>query len=326
MELEGNGAYPQPIRPGLTRVGWIGVGVMGAAMAARLCTAGYSVSVYARTPSKVEHLRRLGAHFVPSPADAARSADVVFTMVGHPSDVRETLLHRTSGALAVLPPGGVAVDCTSSDPALAREIEAVAAAKGCWTVDAPVSGGDAGARDGTLAILAGGNEGVVRWLSPLFEKLGSVTWMGPAGNGQSSKIANQIAISGTILGLSEAMVFAERAALVVPLFLDAVRCGAAGSRALEIFGKRMTRRDFAPGGLAEYVVKDLGMGLRRGGEGEGNFGGGEGRGVAGDGIVPAVVPGDGGQWGREDGQPWADHCHRETKREADIDAAQGGTV
>lgn len=202
----------------------------------------------------------------------------------------------------------------------------MAAAKGCWTVDAPVSGGDAGARDGTLAILAGGNEGVVRWLSPLFEKLGSVTWMGPAGNGQSSKIANQIAISGTILGLSEAMVFAERAALVVPLFLDAVRCGAAGSRALEIFGKRMTRRDFAPGGLAEYVVKDLGMGLRRGGEGEGNFGGGEGRGVAGDGIVPAVVPGDGGQWGREDGQPWADHCHRETKREADIDAAQGGTV
>ncbi|THU46537.1 hypothetical protein C4D60_Mb09t05980 [Musa balbisiana] len=265
--MEESRGYPRPIGPGVTRVGWIGAGVMGAAMAARLRTAGYAVAIYARTPSKADHLRRLGAHLVPSPADAARSADVLFTMVGHPSDVREALLDPASGALAAIPPGGVLVDCTSSDPALAREVAAAARARGCWAVDAPVSGGDVGARDGTLAILAGGDEGVVHWLLPLFEALGRATWMGPAGSGQSSKIANQITIGGTILGLSEAIVFAGRAGLDVPRFLDAVRGGAAGSRAMEIFGERMARRDFAPGGFAEYMVKDLGMGLRGGEDG-----------------------------------------------------------
>ncbi|WOL14516.1 hypothetical protein Cni_G23296 [Canna indica] len=265
--MGGSGGYPQPIRPGLTRVGWIGAGVMGAAMAARLSAAGYDVAVYARTPSKAEHLCRLGARLAPSPADAARSADVVFTIVSNPSDVREVVLHPASGALAAITPGGVLVDCTSSDPALAREIAASAGAKGCWAVDAPVSGGDVGARDGTLAILAGGDEGVVQWLLPLFETLGRATWMGPAGSGQSSKIANQIAIGGTLLGLSEATVFAERAGLDVSQFLHAVRGGAAGSRAMEIFGERIVRRDFS-GGFAGYMVKDLGMGLRGGGGGE----------------------------------------------------------
>lgn len=130
---------------------------------------------------------------------------------------------------------------------------------GCWAVDAPVSGGDIGARDGKLAILGGGDAGVVNWLSPLFEVLGKVTYVGEAGCGQSCKIANQIAIGANLMGLSEGLVFAERAGLDLKQFVEAVRGGAAGSRAMELFGERMIGRDFRPGGFAEYMVKDLGM-------------------------------------------------------------------
>lgn len=240
---------------------------MGAAMAGRIQSAGYALTVYARTPSKAADLARLGAQVVSSPADAARSSDVVFTMVGHPSDVRSVVLDPSSGILSTLPPGGVLVDTTSSDPALAREIAAAAWSKKCWAVDAPVSGGDVGARDGKLAILAGGDEKVIEWLSPLFEIMGKATRMGEAGSGQSSKIANQIAVGGSLLGLSEALVFAEKAGLEKRVFLEAVRGGAAGSGVMEIFGERMVDRDFRPGGFVEYLVKDLGMALG-GGEAE----------------------------------------------------------
>lgn len=128
-------------------------------------------------------------------------------------------------------------------------------------MDAPVSGGDVGARDGTLAILAGGDQAVVEWLTPLFDVLGKATYMGTAGCGQSCKIANQIVVGANLLGLSEGMVFAERAGLDVCKWMDAVRGGAAGSKVMEIFGQRMIERDFKPGGYAEYMVKDMGMGV-----------------------------------------------------------------
>ncbi|VAH25303.1 unnamed protein product [Triticum turgidum subsp. durum] len=247
--------YPAQVRRGRTRVGWIGIGVMGGAMATRLLAAGFTVTAYARTSVKADALVAAGASVADSPASVAAASDVVFTMVSDPGDV------RASGALAGLRPGGVLVDCTSSSPSLAREIAAAARSAGCHAVDAPVSGGDAGARDGTLAILAGGDEAVVAWLAPLFAHLGTPTHMSPPGSGQSSKIANQIAVAGAVVGLSDA------AGLDARLFLDAVSKGAAGSRVMDIFGTRAVSRDFASGpgsGSARYIIKDLGMALEIG--------------------------------------------------------------
>ncbi|XP_068307432.1 probable 3-hydroxyisobutyrate dehydrogenase-like 2, mitochondrial [Pyrus communis] len=253
--------YPNPISPTRTRVGWIGIGVMGAAMATRLLSACYSVTVYARTPSKAQPLQFLGAQLADSPFHLAQLCDVVFTMVGHPQDVRSNVLHPETGILSGISPNSVTVDMTSSHPALAREIFTAARAKNCWSVDAPVSGGDIGAREGKLAILAGGDASVVEWLAPLFDILGKATYVGPAGSGQSCKIANQIVVGGNLLGLSEGLVFAEQAGLDVRQFMEAVRGGAAGSMVMELFGERMIGRDFRPGGFAEYMVKDLGMGV-----------------------------------------------------------------
>ncbi|KAI4298997.1 hypothetical protein L6164_032497 [Bauhinia variegata] len=252
--------YPNPITPAETRIGWIGLGVMGAAMASRLLSAGYSVTIYARNPSKTLALQSQGAHLANSPAQVAQSSNVVFTMVGHPSDVQSVVL-EPNGVLSGLSPNCVTVDMTSSHPDLAREIFRAAGAKGSWSVDAPVSGGDIGARDGKLAIFAAGDAGVVKWLEPLFQIMGKVTYMGQAGCGQSCKIANQITIGANLIGLSEGLVFAERAGLDLKQFMDAIRGGAAGSNALELFGERMIQKDFRPGGFAEYMVKDLGMGL-----------------------------------------------------------------
>ncbi|GER26737.1 6-phosphogluconate dehydrogenase family protein [Striga asiatica] len=251
-----SGHYPASIHPTRTRIGWIGIGVMGGAMAARLISAGYSLSIYARSPSKAASLLSLGASLAASPADLAASSDVVFTMIGHPSDVQTLVLDTL---LPSLDPGTVIVDHTSSHPALARRIYRSALERRCYSVDAPVSGGDVGARDGRLAIFAGGDAEVVQWLKPLFDILGKVNYMGGAGKGHSCKIANQIGVGVNLLGLSEGLVFAGKSGLDKEKFLEAVGGGAAGSMAMELFGKRMVERDFRPGGFAEYIVKDLGM-------------------------------------------------------------------
>ncbi|XP_042477214.1 probable 3-hydroxyisobutyrate dehydrogenase-like 3, mitochondrial [Macadamia integrifolia] len=252
--------YPKPISPSQTRVGWIGIGVMGAAMASRVISAGYTLTVYARTPEKARGLQERGALLANSPADLARKSDVVFTMIGHPSDVRSVML-GDEGVLSGLGEGGVVVDTTSSHPVLAREIASTARERGCWAIDAPVSGGDNGARDGKLAIFAGGDEGVVRWLSPLFEAMGRATYMGGPGCGQSCKIANQITVCANLLGLGEGLVFAEKAGLDLKQFMNSIRGGAAGSMAMELFGERVIDRDFRAGGFVDYVTKDLGMAL-----------------------------------------------------------------
>lgn len=252
--------YPNPITASETRIGFIGIGVMGGAMASRLLSAGYTLSFYARNPSHPNSLalQSDGATLAASPSHLAQSSDVVFTMLGHPSDVRSVLL---DAVIPSLRPNSVAVDTTSSHPDLAREISAAARARNVYSVDAPVSGGDIGARDGKLAIFAAGEASVVEWLQPLFGILGKATYMGPAGCGQSCKIANQITIGANLVGVSEGLVFAKRAGLDLEQFVEAIRNGAAGSKALELFGERMIRRDFRPGGYAEYQVKDLGMGV-----------------------------------------------------------------
>ncbi|KAL5708220.1 hypothetical protein ACHQM5_019039 [Ranunculus cassubicifolius] len=248
------------LNPKEIRVGWIGIGVMGGAMASRLLSAGYNVTVFARSPEKARDLASQGACIVNSIAEVASTSDVLFTMLGHPSDVRSVILDD-HGVLLNLGKGGVVVDHTSSHPDLAKEISAFAKSKGCWAVDAPVSGGDIGARDGKLAIFAGGDCNVVNWLTPLFEILGKPTYVGESGCGQSCKIANQITVGANIVGLSEALVFAEETGLDLKQFMESIRGGAAGSKVMELFGERMIGRDFTAGGFAEYMVTDLGMGL-----------------------------------------------------------------
>ncbi|KAH1030735.1 hypothetical protein J1N35_042909 [Gossypium stocksii] len=252
--------YPKPISPTQTRIGWIGIGVMGAAMASHLLSAGYSLTIYARSPSKASSLLSQGAHLAHSPHQLARQSDVVFTMVGNPQDVNEIVL-QPNGILSTLNPGAVIVDHTSSSPSLARQIYASAREKGCWSVDAPVSGGDIGAREGKLAIFAGGERPVVEWLTPLLDLMGRVTYMGEAGCGQSCKIGNQIMVGANLMGLSEGFVFAEKAGLELSKYMEAIRGGGAGSMAMELFGRRMIERDFKPGAFVEYMVKDLGMGV-----------------------------------------------------------------
>ncbi|KAK7398994.1 hypothetical protein VNO78_10169 [Psophocarpus tetragonolobus] len=255
-------AATEPISPSNTRVGWIGTGVMGQSMCAHLIRAGYSLTVFNRTASKAKALVDLGAQLAPSPHAVAARSDVVFSMVGYPSDVRSVLLHPTSGALAGLRGGGVLVDMTTSEPSLAVEIWEAAVAKGCESVDAPVSGGDVGAKKGKLAIFAGGEEGTVKRLEALLCHLGKVKYMGGSGKGQFAKLANQVTIGSTMVGLVEGMMYAHKAGLDVALYLEAISTGAAGSKSLDLYGSRILSRDFEPGFFVNHFVKDLGICLK----------------------------------------------------------------
>ncbi|KAF5743003.1 6-phosphogluconate dehydrogenase family protein [Tripterygium wilfordii] len=252
----------EPASPSNTRVGWIGTGVMGRSMCGHLIKAGYTVTVFNRTLSKAYPLVNLGAKLADSPHAVASQSDVIFSIVGFPSDVRSVLVDPTYGALSALRPGGVLVDMTTSDPSLAVEIAAAASAKGCSAIDAPVSGGDRGAQNGTLAIFTGGDEEVVHRLNPLFALMGKVNYMGGPGKGQYAKLANQITIASTMVGLVEGIVYAFKAGLDVGLYLDAISTGAAGSKSLDLYGSRIMRRDFDPGFFVNHFVKDLGICLK----------------------------------------------------------------
>lgn len=252
----------QPITAATTRIGWVGTGVMGRSMCAHLIRAGFSLTVFNRTLSKAQPLLDLGASLASSPSSLASQSDVVFSIVGFPSDVRSVLLDPTSGALSGLRPGGILVDMTTSDPSLAVEISAAAASKGCSSVDAPVSGGDRGAREGTLAIFAGGDSSTIRRLEPLFCLLGKVNHMGGPGKGQYAKLANQITIASTMVGLIEGMIYAHKAGLDVGMWLSAISSGAAGSKSLDLYGPRILKRDLEPGFYVNHFVKDLGICLK----------------------------------------------------------------
>ncbi|XP_058115492.1 probable 3-hydroxyisobutyrate dehydrogenase-like 1, mitochondrial [Magnolia sinica] len=246
------------ITPGVTKVGWIGTGVMGRSMCSHLISAGYTLTVFNRTPSKAQPLVQMGAHLADSPLAVASASHVVFTIVGYPADVRSVIL-GPSGVLGGLQPGGVVVDMTTSEPSLAVDIAAAASAKGCVSIDAPVSGGDRGARNGTLAIFAGGDEAEIRRLGPLFDRMGKVNYMGGPGLGQYAKLANQITIASTMVGLVEGMIYAHKAGLDVGLYLDAISTGAAGSKSLDLYGSRILKRDFEAGFFVNHFVKDLGI-------------------------------------------------------------------
>ncbi len=250
-----------PLLPGRTRIAWIGTGVMGAAMCARMLRAGYAAAVFNRTRSKAEPLLAAGAHWAESPQAAAAASDVVFSIVGHPADVRQVIL-GPNGALTGCRPGCILVDMTTSEPALAVKIAAAAADAGVCAIDAPVSGGDVGARDGTLSIMIGGDAAAVERLRPCWQTLGKtfVRHGGP-GAGQHAKMANQILIAGNMIGVCEGLLYAYKAGLDLDAVLKSVAGGAAGSWSLSNLGPRIIANRFEPGFFVEHFVKDLGIAL-----------------------------------------------------------------
>lgn len=249
------------ISPEKTRVGWIGLGVMGASMCRHLLSAGYATTVFTRSRAKAEPVLSDGATWAASPRAVAEASDVVFSIVGFPRDVREVLL-GADGALEGLRPGGILVDMTTSEPTLAVEIDAAARARGAHAVDAPVSGGDVGAREARLSIMIGGEADVVASLAPCFEAMGkTIVHQGPAGAGQHTKMVNQILIASSMVGLCEALLYGYRAGLDLDTVLQSISSGAAASWALSNLGPRIIERDFAPGFYVEHFVKDLGIAL-----------------------------------------------------------------
>ncbi|HMG43914.1 MAG TPA: NAD(P)-dependent oxidoreductase, partial [Acidimicrobiales bacterium] len=222
---------------------------------------GYPVTLTTRTRERAEGLLADDATWADTPAEVAAASDVVFSMVGFPHDVREVLLGE-DGAVSACRPGTVLVDMTTSEPALAVEIAAAAAARGAHTLDAPVSGGDVGARNASLSIMVGGPADVFAAVLPCFEALGTtVVLQGDHGAGQHTKMVNQILIASTMVAVSEALVYAYRVGLDVEQVLTSVASGAAGSWALSNLGPRIVAGDFAPGFLVDHLVKDLGIAL-----------------------------------------------------------------
>ena len=248
-------AGPGAIQPGVTRVGFLGTGVMGSPMAGHLLKAGYSVTVHTRNKDKAETLLQQGAVWGASPAEVAASSDVLCLMLGFPADVKMV----TDACLPVMRPGAVLVDFTSSAPALARDIAAVASARGCFALDAPVTGGDVGAREARLSLLCGGEPAVFDAMQPLLKLLGTPHLLGGPGAGQSAKLGNQIAIATCMVGLCESLLFVSQSGLDVDAWLAAVRGGAAGSRSMELYVPRLRVRDFAPGFYVKHFIKDLGL-------------------------------------------------------------------
>jgi 3-hydroxyisobutyrate dehydrogenase len=247
--------------PGKTRIGWIGTGVMGRSMCGHLIEAGYSATVYNRSADKAAPLVEKGARAAASPYEVAEASDVVFTIVGYPRDVREVTLGER-GTLAAAKPGTVLVDMTTSEPALAIEIAEAATKKGVHAVDAPVSGGDVGAREARLSIMIGGDKEVVDALRPLFEKMGkTIVYQGPAGAGQHTKMVNQILIASNMIGVCEALLYGYKAGLDLDVVLQSVSSGAAGSWSLSNLGPRMIAGNFEPGFFVEHFLKDMGIAL-----------------------------------------------------------------
>lgn len=243
-------------------VGWVGTGVMGAAMCGHVMDAGYPVTVSTRTKAKAQGLLDRGAAWADTPAEAAAASDISFAIVGFPEDVREVFLGG-EGLLAGASAGDMVVDMTTSEPALAVEIAEQAAGMGAAALDAPVSGGDVGARNGALSIMIGGEEEAVERARPIFETMGAViVRQGGPGAGQHTKAVNQILIAACVVGLSEALLYGRRAGLDLDAVMESVSGGAAGSWSLSNYGPRMLGGDFEPGFFVDHFVKDMGIALR----------------------------------------------------------------
>jgi len=242
-------------------VGWIGTGVMGLPMCMHLLDAGHTVFVHNRTPDKAFPLIDLGARWCSTPAEVASHCDIVFSMVGYPRDVEEIILGE-SGVTLHAREGTIIVDMTTSTPTLAIEIHRRAREKGLYALDAPVSGGDIGAREARLAIMVGGERDTFDRVLPLFQLLGkTIAYMGRPGAGQHTKLANQISIASTMIGVVESLRYAYKAGLNLESVIDVIGTGAAGSWSLNNLGRRIVQGDFKPGFFIKHFLKDMEIAL-----------------------------------------------------------------
>ncbi|HEL8159986.1 TPA: NAD(P)-dependent oxidoreductase [Listeria monocytogenes] len=245
----------------MEKIGFVGTGVLGSSMAGHLLEAGYEVLVYTRTKTKAEDLLEKGALWIKTPGELANKVDILISMVGYPKDVEELYLGE-NGFLENLAVGTVAIDMTTSSPALAKKMAEFGREKGIGVLDAPVSGGDIGAKNGTLAIMVGGSEDVFLKVKPIFDILGSsVILQGDAGAGQHTKMVNQIAIASNMIGVTEAIIYAEAAGLNPSSVLDSISGGAAGSWSLANLIPRVLKDDFSPGFFIKHFIKDMGIAI-----------------------------------------------------------------
>ena len=244
-----------------TKIGWIGTGVMGAAMVDRLQESGYSCTVYNRTKTKAEACIDKGATWADTPQKVAEQSEVVFTIVGFPQDVRSVYLGE-DGVLAGATAESILVDMTTTEPSLAQDIYQAGQKQQVSTIDAPVSGGDIGAKNGGLSIMVGGDKEAVNAVMPLFEIMGkNIVYQGEAGSGQHTKMCNQITIAGTMIGVCECLLYAHRAGLDLTTMLQSISGGAAACWTLDNLAPRVVDRNFDPGFYVEHFIKDMGIAL-----------------------------------------------------------------
>ncbi|HEY4761805.1 MAG TPA: NAD(P)-dependent oxidoreductase [Thermoguttaceae bacterium] len=249
------------ISSGKTRIGWIGTGVMGASMCGHLMRAGFAASVYNRTKAKAEPLLAAGAAWAENPRAVAQASDVIFTIVGYPSDVRNVIL-GDGGVLSGCERGKIIVDMTTSQPSLAIEIAHEATKIGVHAIDAPVSGGDVGAREAKLTIMIGGEKEVVDALTPCWQAMGKTyEHQGGPGAGQHAKLANQIMIASNMIGVCEGLLYAYKAGLDLEKVIASLSGGGAASWSLSNLAPRIIANNFAPGFFVEHFIKDMGIAL-----------------------------------------------------------------
>ncbi len=242
-------------------IGWVGTGVMGASMAGHLQKTGHNLWVFNRSKEKAENLLGNGAKWCSSPAEVAANSEIVFTIVGHPADVREVYLGE-NGILKAESPCSSVVDMTTSQPSLAKTLFEQAAKKGVESLDAPVSGGDVGARDAKLAIMVGGKKEVFDKVFPLFQLMGpTISYMGGPGAGQHTKVCNQIVVAGNMIGTCESLLYASKQGLDKQQVIDIVGKGAASSWAINNLGPRIVQGNYDPGFFVEHFIKDMGIAL-----------------------------------------------------------------
>lgn len=245
----------------MKKIGFIGVGIMGKSMVRNLMKAGYELHIFARTKSKVEDVISEGAIFHDTIGDCVKDVEAVITMVGFPQDVEE-IYYDPMNILDSAKEGTYLIDMTTTSPMIAAQLHENGKKRGFHVLDAPVTGGDSGAREGTLSILVGGEREDYEACMPLFEVMGTnINYMGKAGNGQHAKMANQILIAGALSGVCEAIAYAKAKELDLQTLLDALSTGAAGSRQLDTFGPKILNGDYDPGFFLKHFVKDMKLAL-----------------------------------------------------------------
>jgi 3-hydroxyisobutyrate dehydrogenase len=246
----------------LKTIGWIGTGVMGNSMCGHILKAGYPVIVYNRTKDKTNELLSKGAKWLNNPKAIANASDIVISIVGYPKDVEEVYL-GPQGLLAGARPGTILIDMTTSEPALAERLYQAGKEKNISILDAPVSGGDVGAKNATLAIMIGGDKEIFEKVLPIFKIMGqNIAYMGKAGAGQHTKMVNQINIASTMVGLVECMLYAQKAGLNQQEVIDVIGKGAAATWSLNNYGPRIVKGNFDPGFFIKHFVKDMGIALQ----------------------------------------------------------------